>query len=311
MIGKIIRHELKDIWKHEAHDFTKWMENNLDDLSEALGFELTLIRREQSVGSFSVDILAKDEYDNNVVIENQLEKTDHTHLGQIVTYCANLDAKICVWISKEPRQEHINAVNWLNKETNLQIYMVRVEAISIDKSKPAPLFHVICKPDEEIKRANLDILELSDRGKFNIQFWTEMNEKCFGRIPNFSKKKPQKYHFCTIAAGRGGFSYSFIVSSKFYSVELYIDSQDADENEFYLNTFEVEKNQIEKEFGGKFNFDPIPEKRACRIRHVIGEGDILDLDKNAIQEILIEKMIKLQNVLQKRISKLPEYNQAA
>lgn len=153
MLGKIKKHELREIWRNEATDFTKWMEANLDSLSQALGWELSFEEREHSVGPFFVDILATDEQGERVVIENQLEKTDHGHLGQIITYCSNLEAKTCIWIAKEPRQEHINAVNWLNKETSLNLYLLKVEAISIDGSKPAALFQVICRPDEDIRLA--------------------------------------------------------------------------------------------------------------------------------------------------------------
>jgi hypothetical protein len=111
MIGKLKKLELRKIWKNEAGDFTTWLETNLATLSEAIGSELTLVKREHQVGSFSADIVATDDSGQKVIIENQLEKTDHTHLGQIITYVSNLDGKIVIWISSEPRQEHINAVN--------------------------------------------------------------------------------------------------------------------------------------------------------------------------------------------------------
>jgi hypothetical protein len=153
MIGKLEKHELRKIWKNEASDFTSWLEGNLDALSNAIEIELTLVKREHRVGSFSADIVATDEAGHKVIIENQLEKTDHTHLGQIITYISNLDGKTVIWISSEPRQEHINAVNWLNTQTNLNFYLVKLDAISIDNSRPAPLFQVICRPDENIKNA--------------------------------------------------------------------------------------------------------------------------------------------------------------
>jgi hypothetical protein len=305
MIGKIKRLELRSIWKNEANNFTVWMESNIDSLSDALGFELTVIKREHSVGPFSVDLLANDEYGNPVIIENQLEKTDHGHLGQILTYCTNFeDAKTCVWISKEPRQEHVNAINWLNKETPLNFYLLKVEAISIDDSKPAPLFHVICRPDEEIRSAVAVSNEVTDRGKFNIEFWTEVNQKCESKLPGFLNRSPKKYGFHSQASGKGGISYNFLAMSKYYAVELYIDTQDSELNEFILNQIYLKNKEVEKVFGSKLEYDPIPTKRACRIRYIIGEGDVMELDRNKVINELIENMVRLQEAIRPILKEL-------
>lgn len=305
MIGKLKKHDLRKIWKNEASDFTTWLEENLEALSESLGFDLALIKREHQVGSFSVDILAEDSSGQKVVIENQLEKTDHTHLGQIITYVSNLDGKTVVWISSEPRQEHVNAINWLNTQTQLNFFLVKVEAISVDNSKPAPLFQVICRPDQEIKNAAAASAELTDREKFNIQFWTEMNKKCEGKLPGFTSRKPPKYHFHSQSVGVGGFSLVFLATKKFYGLELYIDTSDADLNESLLNQLEAQRNEIESEYGYKLEFDGIPEKRACRIRHIISEGeDVMDLDVDQVQKIMIQHMMKFEKAIKPRIKKL-------
>ena len=131
-----------------------------------------------------------------------------------------------------------------------------------------------------------------------------MNRKCEKILPGFSVRKPSKYHFHSQAGGRGGFSFSFIAGSKYYAIDLYIDTTDADQNENLLNQLEADRAQIEKEFGQKLNFDPIPEKRACRIRYVIGQGDVMKLDRNLIQATLIEHMTKFEKILKPRIQKL-------
>jgi hypothetical protein len=305
MIGKLKKHELRKIRKNEATDFTVWLEENLEALSESIGFGLTLVKREHQVGSFSVDILAQDEAGQKVVIENQLEKTDHTHLGQIITYVSNLDGKTVIWISSEPRQEHINAINWLNTQTQLNFYLVKVEAISVDESKPAPLFQVICRPDEEIKIAAAASAEFSARDKFNVQFWTEMNKKCESPLPGFTSRSPKKYHFHSQATGKAGLSFNFLITSKYYGIELYIDTPDADVNESILKQFESNKKDIEKEFRAKLDFDEIPDKRACRIRYVISEGqDVMELDRNKVQEDLIAQMIKFEKAIKPKIKNL-------
>ncbi|MBY0315652.1 MAG: DUF4268 domain-containing protein [Bdellovibrionales bacterium] len=299
------KHELRDIWKNEATNFTTWMEDNMDSLSDALGFRLTVEKREQPVGSFSADILATDEYGQKVVIENQLEETDHKHLGQIITYCSNLETKICVWVAKEPRQEHINAVNWLNKDSSLKVYLLKIEAISIDNSLPAPLFQVICQPDEDVRAAAIAASEISDRGLFNIQFWTDMNIKCEKLLPGFRNRKPQKYHYHSQASGRGGLSFNFHITSKNYLVELYIDTPDADLNEHMLNILKSKRQMIEKEFGGELEFDPILLKRACRLKYVIGEGDVMTLDREKVQNHLIAHMVRFEKALKPHIKDLP------
>ena len=195
MIGKLKKHNLRSIWKHEATDFTVWLESNLGELSEVLNMDLELVKREHAVGSFAADIVAVDENGNKVIIENQLEKTDHNHLGQIITYVSNLEAKTVVWITSEPRQEHVNALSWLNTQTNVDFYLIKLAAVSIDGSKPAPLLQAICEPDPDLKSAAAHEGELSERERFNVEFWTEIKEKCNGTLPGFLSRKPPKYHF--------------------------------------------------------------------------------------------------------------------
>lgn len=111
MIGKIEKVPLREVWKHEAIDFTTWLQQNLDVLNNELDINLDNAEREQSAGSFNVDLVAEDDNGNTVIIENQLEKSDHNHLGKIITYLTALEAKTAIWIVAEPRPEHINAIN--------------------------------------------------------------------------------------------------------------------------------------------------------------------------------------------------------
>ena len=305
MIGKLKRHELRKIWRDEAADFTTWLEKNLDALSESIGIELALVKREHEVGPFSADIVATDEAGQKVIIENQLERTDHTHLGQIITYVSNLDGNTVIWISSQPRQEHINAVNWLNTQTQLNFYLLKIEAISIDDSKPAPLFQVICKPDEDIKSAAAAESELSEREKFYLRFWTKMQKACESKIAGFANRKPLPYPFYSKASGTGGLSFAFVATSKFHGIELYIDTTDAEVNESVLLQFKSHAQEIESEFGHKLEYDDLPEKRACRIRYVIMQGkDILDLDEDKVQAVMIETMIRFERAIKLKIKDL-------
>ncbi|MGE0174339.1 MAG: DUF4268 domain-containing protein [Oligoflexales bacterium] len=153
-VGKVVSVDLREVWQHEATDFSKWLAENLDTLGDALDMSLEVIETEKKIDDsrYSIDILAEDENEESVIIENQLEKTDHSHLGQIVTYVSNMDATTAIWITKNPRQEHINAINWLNEIGNKRFFLVTVETFKIDDSNPAPFFSVICRPSTESKK---------------------------------------------------------------------------------------------------------------------------------------------------------------
>ena len=147
---------LRELWPNEARDFTTWLAENLDWLGESLEMELSLVEQEASAGPFSADILAEDGGGNPVVIENQLERTDHDHLGKLITYLSNLDAKIAVWVTSDPRPEHEQAIHWLNEVVPLDtaFYLVKVEAFRIENSPPAPALTVVAGPSVERRVAS-------------------------------------------------------------------------------------------------------------------------------------------------------------
>lgn len=148
-LGKLQPVDLRTIWRHEALDFTTWLSEHLEDLSAAIGLDLELVERESRVGSFSLDILARDQRNSVVVIENQLEGTDHTHLGQLLTYAAGYDAEHIIWISRDLREEHRAALDWLNNNTDTKrnFFGIQLEAIRIDDSNPAINFKVVVSPN--------------------------------------------------------------------------------------------------------------------------------------------------------------------
>lgn len=148
--GKLEDVAARSAWAHEAHTFTPWLADNLDRLSDALGIPLELTGREVGVGRYSADILATNPGDGTVVlIENQLEPSDHTHLGQIMTYLAGLDAHVMIWIAPHFREEHLSALRWLNQHTDetFSFFAVRLRVVRIGDSAMAPLFDVLEKPN--------------------------------------------------------------------------------------------------------------------------------------------------------------------
>ena len=142
-IGKLERVPLRQVWEHEAYDFTQWLQENIDVLNTALDLNLVNVDREQAAGSFSIDLVAEDEGGGTVIIENQLEKSNHDHLGKLITYLTGMGAKAAVWIVSDPRPEHVAAIAWLNEGSSAAFYMVKVEAVRIGDSPAAPLFTLI------------------------------------------------------------------------------------------------------------------------------------------------------------------------
>ena len=150
MVEKITRVPLRDVWAHEAVDFTPWLLENLDFLNDALPFDLIEAEREQAAGTSWVDVVAKDADGGIVVIENQLGTSDHDHLGKILTYLAAYGAQRAIWIVREARQEHVQAINWLNELGRVDFYLMRAEAVRIGKETGAK-FELITGPSESLR----------------------------------------------------------------------------------------------------------------------------------------------------------------
>ena len=182
-LAKIEKVDLREVWSNEAADFTPWLEDNMGQLGAALGMDLEAQESEAAVGTFSLDLLAHDGNGRLVIIENQLEPTDHSHLGQLLTYAAGYDASAIVWIAKEFRDEHRAALDFLNGRTgeDTEFFGVVVEAWRIDNSRPAPNFNVVVTPNGWRKRNSSDKtrqrIESKRRGENNLQFRLQLEEQ--------------------------------------------------------------------------------------------------------------------------------------
>ena len=177
-IAKLERVDLREVWKHEAHNFTQWLENNIDALNDAL--DLSLVNVRSGAGGWlivSINWLAEDEGGGTVIIENQLEKSDHDHLGKLITYLTAMSAKAAIWIVSDPRPEHVAAVAWLNESSSAAFYMVKVEAVKIGDSPPATLFTLIVGPSQETKSAGQAKKELAERYGIRKRWWTQLIER--------------------------------------------------------------------------------------------------------------------------------------
>lgn len=224
--------DLRTIWLDEARDFTPWLsqEKNLDLLSETLGMDLELEGIEVPVGPYKADIVARDvSSDTKVIIENQLEKTNHDHLGKTIIYAAGLDAKIIIWIAKEFTEEHRRAIDYLNENTatNLRFFGIEMQVFKIGNSSPAPLFKVISSPNDYtsiIQQGISDSSELTDVKLRYLEFWTGFKDYCKEKGSSLNLRKPRPQHWYSIAIGRGKFSLNLTASmtKKRLGCEIYL-----------------------------------------------------------------------------------------
>ena len=193
-IGTLKKVELREVWPHEAKDFTNWLKGNLDILGEAIGLDLEdakEVKTEFSLkdSNFRVDVIAATKEGEEIIIENQLKKTDHEHLGQIMTYMINMELEKVVWIAKELRPEHISVINWFNENTDKKFYLIQLESYQIDDSKPAPFFKVMCQPSPEMREIGQEKEKLNETKQLKISFWESFLEKAKNKTDFFSNNK--------------------------------------------------------------------------------------------------------------------------
>ena len=225
MVGKLKEVPVREVWRHEAHDFTTWLEENIEILNELLNLEISSADREQAAGNFHVDLLCEDEDGKYIVIENQLERSNHDHLGKLITYLSSFEAKAAIWIVTEPRPEHVKAIIWLNESTNASFYLLKLTAVQIDDSQPAPLMTLIAGPSEEARQVAVAKKDHSLKNGERQEFWTELLEAIKLKSDLFSGKSAGigKYYLQHRAGLPTGLRYNFIIADHTSRAELYID----------------------------------------------------------------------------------------
>jgi len=308
MIGKMERVDIREVWRDEAKDFTSWLFDNIEILGEELNIIISPIEKEKNVGSFSADILAESEEGDPILIENQLEKTDHNHLGQLLTYVSNLEAKKAIWISKEPRSEHERAIEWLNELTSdVDFYLVKIEAYKIGDSAPAPKFTVIAGPTESGKVVGDEKKELAERHKKRLEFWKILLEKSKNKTMLFSNISPSKDSWISTGAGKSGLVYLYNITYKYASVNFCIDrGKDLEEeNKKIFDNLFNHKDEIEAIFEGKLTWQRLDDRRSSRICKIYDYAGLNDKEKwDKLQNEMIDDMIKLEKAFKKYISAL-------
>lgn len=298
MLGEIKKVQLRKLWKNEAYDFTPWLSGNLERLGEALGLELEFEGREVPVGPYSADILAKDTgTDKFVVIENQLEKTNHDHLGKCITYASVLDASAVIWVASKFTEEHKKAMDWLNDHTSDEIafYGVIIELWQIDNSKPAIKFNVVSTPNTIVRQAikRKEQGELSDTRKRQFAFWTAFREKLSltGEIRSLQTARPQ--YWFDVALGKSGIhlSNTFNTDRDEIGVRIYINNKKAEE---WLPYFESRKKVIELRIGEVLEWNPNPDNRD-KVITLTRKFDLSnEIEENVALDWLTEQTLKFK-----------------
>ena len=308
MIGRLERVGLREVWEHEAHDFTPWLEDNIDVLNNEIDLSLSIVEREQAAGDFSVDLVAEDESGNPVIIENQLERSNHDHLGKLITYSAAIGAKAAIWIVEDPRPEHIGAISWLNESYSASFYLLKLEAVRIEDSPSAPLLTLIVGPSEEIRKAGKEKKERTDRDILRRRFWTQFLERANERTPLYANISPSERGDIRTAAGVRGLTFNCVIGMHTSRIELYIHRDtDADsDSEEIFDTLEESKADIENAFGEPLEWQRLEGKRACRIGKQFALGGYRNSEEqwSEIQDAMIGGMIPLEAAFRPYIDQL-------
>lgn len=266
-LGEITQVNVRAFWKHEQYDFTPWLASadNIARLANAVGLELEVEGIEVAVGPYSADILAKDIGSNRyVVIENQFGKTNHDHLGKLITYASFLDAGAVIWIAEYFTEEHQKALAWLNDHTteDLEFYAVAVELWQIDQSRPAVRFNVVSRPNELVKQAAVTKIvgELSEARQTQLEFWTAFRDQLLARGILKSAQTPRPQYWFDISIGKSGVFLSNIANTQEgrIGIRLYISHQVAG---WLLPSLEAMKAEIEAEMGEPLLWNPNPDNR--------------------------------------------------
>lgn len=257
--------DLRSIWPHEALNFTPWVAENVDLLADAVGLDITVDETESSVGDFNVDIYASETgTDRKIIIENQLEDTDHDHLGKLITYASGKGADVVIWVVKHAREEHKAAVEWLNNHTDDKIgfFLCEIKLFQIGDSQIAPAFTVVERPNDWTKEIRKTASANSTQQQ-RLEYWQAFNDYAFtdanfSRI--FNKRKPTTDHWMDFSIGSSDCHIAVSQKRKAVDVELYIN----DDKELFKSLFAY-KDEIEKNMEMELEWKELPERKASRI----------------------------------------------
>ena len=321
-LGKLETVNLRDVWSSESGDFTPWLaqEENLALLGQAIDLDLELEAQEKNVGQFRADILCKDTRTGNwVLVENQLERTDHSHLGQLMTYAAGLDAVTIVWIAESFAEEHRAALDWLNEITDEQINLfgLQIELWQIGNSPIAPRFNVISKPNNwtktvaEVRRAAASG-EITETRQLQQEYWAGLMETLRQRNSPVKTTKPQAQSWMTFAIGRSNMNLTASLNTlhDWINAQFTVTGPDA---RAFFGLLKQQKEQIEQQLGSPLIWDEQPNRAERRIQIMLRDTDPTNRsDWPRQHQWLAERLEALYRAFAPRVKGLnaAEYNSA-
>ena len=267
-LGKLQRVELREVWQHEAQHFTPWLAEpgNLAVLSQELSLDLELVGLEVSVGPYAADIVCKDTLNGtHVLIENQLEKTDHSHLGQILTYAAGLEARTVVWVAARFTDEHRAAIDWLNEITHeeWQFFALEIELWRIGTSAPAPNFKVVCRPNDWSRAVRDEAAKAessSPTQALQLRFWSAFRDYRAEKGQRSPKPSPQSWQ--SFSVGRTGFAMEGVVrrAEQQLAARFYINCDDLSPKRVF-RYLQARKAEIQAALGFELEWNELPSKK--------------------------------------------------
>lgn len=291
---------MREVWNNEASDFTPWLggEENIKVLGDAIGggIELEVEKQEKGVGPFSADILCKDTVNNHwVLIENQLEKTDHTHLGQLMTYAAGLDAVTIIWIAEKFTDEHRAAIDWINDitEEGINFFGLEIELWKIDNSPVAPKFNIVCKPNDWSKSVKTTArkTELSNTKKLQLEYWTELGKYLEDNNSFIKCRTPRPEYWMNIAIGRTHFKIVTIVSMQKKEFRVYLCISGEDKTAYYHLLKENHKERVEEKTDMELDWQELPSAKQSHVETYL-KADPTDKSKWPKQHLWLKNTIE-------------------
>lgn len=299
-LGRLKEVDIRELWAHEQYNFSNWLakEENIDLLNDTVGLTLTDIDKEVYVGYYRCDLVAVDETTGvKIIIENQLDTTDHDHLGKVITYASGLDANVIIWIVKEAREEHKSAIEWLNNNMAKEIsfFLLEIKAYKIGDSLPAPMFKVVEKPNDFIKsNKSTKDGDMSKAQAERLNFWMEFNRVITESGRPFNVRKATTDHWYDVAIGTSEAHISITLVNKDGSigVELYV----RDNKDLFDHIFE-HKDEIESKLGFSMHWERLDDKKASRIKSYIpGLNFNKQGNYSELMNQVIERVVKIRDV---------------
>ncbi len=301
-LGRMEQVDLREIWTNEAQGFTPWLAKpeNLAILGETINLELECESQEQDVGAFRADILCRDTINNHyVLIENQLEKTDHTHLGQIMTYAAGLDAVTIIWLSRRFTDEHRAALDWLNRVTddNISFFGVEIELWRIAGSPIAPKFNLVCKPNDWTKtvRTVTEDGQLTPTQAIQLEYWRQFRQLMQESASPVRCPAPYPGNWNVFAIGRSCFRLIGKMNTQKKYIAAYLCMDGPERMAHYHLLHDRHREEIEKKIPQKLEWRELPDRKESQVITYLNDADPTDKNDWPRQHNWLKETLELFN----------------